>query len=100
MSRIKDVDTENNADLVATKLIAAAHDANDTLREWLNKLEISPDAFVDIIELGLDAAKARELLFRRLRNHYVMRCDECFYYKGNYDGDLNNAEYCTKNVAE
>lgn len=76
MSRIEDVDTEYSAYLVASKLIAAAHNANDPLGEYLNKLDISPDAFVGIIELGLDAAKTRELWFRRLRNHYVMACDE------------------------
>ena len=76
MSEIKDVDTEYNADLVTSKLIEAAHNANDPLREYLNGLGISSDAFVDIIELGLDAVKTRELWFRRLRNHYVMVSDE------------------------
>ncbi len=76
MNKIRDVDTKYNAGLVAKKLIAATHNANDPLREYLNKLDISSDAFADIIELGLDAVKTRELWFRRLRNHYVMVCDE------------------------
>ncbi len=69
---IEDVDSEYNADLVVSRLISEVHNGNSRLRKYLNDIGISSDAFADILELGLDAVKTRELWFRRLRNHHVM----------------------------
>ena len=72
---IEDVDSGYNADLVVSRLISEVHNGNSRLRKYLNDIGISSDAFADILELGLDAVKTRELWFRRLRNHHVMCCD-------------------------
>lgn len=72
---INDVDTTYNADLVASKLIYEVHNGSSPLRKYLSKIGISPGAFADIVELGLDAAKIRDLLFGRLRNSYVIKSD-------------------------